>query len=75
MYIPLIIVIFILFAILSSIRFVYPNRESFVGDIAPMERQLLGGQGELSDIHTTDIHSRIPTVRLSDPTSRWSQSY
>jgi hypothetical protein len=36
---------------------------------------VLGGQGEESEAHATDIHSRISRVRLSDPTSRWSQSY
>jgi hypothetical protein len=36
---------------------------------------VLGGQGEGAEVHATDIHSRIPRVRLTDPTSRWSQSY
>lgn len=33
------------------------------------------GQGEYDRMHRTDIHSRIPLVRLPDPTSRWSQPY
>lgn len=36
---------------------------------------ILGGQGEEAEAHATDIHSRISRVRLTDPTSRWSQSF
>lgn len=46
-----------------------------IGDIAPYYNQMLMGQGEYAEVHTTDIHSRIPRVRLRDPNSRWSQSY
>jgi hypothetical protein len=51
-------------------------REPFVSQIeSPPCGIMLGGQGEEAEAHATDIHSRISRVRLTDPTSRWSQSY
>ena len=52
-----------------------PN-EPFMNEVeVPPCGLVLGGQGEEAEVHATDIHSRIPRVRLTDPTSRWSQSY
>ena len=51
-------------------------REPFVSQIeTPPCGLVLGGQGEEAEVHATDIHSRIARVRLTDPTSRWSQSF
>lgn len=51
-------------------------REPFMNQIeTPPCGLILGGQGEYAESHATDIHSRIPRVRLTDPTSRWLQSY
>lgn len=52
------------------------RNEPFMNEIeTPPHDLTMGGQGEESEAHATDIHSRIPRVRLTDPTSRWSQSY
>jgi hypothetical protein len=52
-----------------------PN-ESFMNEIdVPPCGLIMGGQGEELEAHRTDVHSRISRVRLTDPTSRWSQSY
>lgn len=73
-YLGLLFVVVVLIVLLTPVTRYTP--EAFVGDIEPIpEGLLLGGQGEMAEIHTTDIHSRIPFVRLTDPTSRWSQSY
>ena len=52
------------------------HTEPFISEIdVPNPSLIIGGQGEEMGAHSTDIHSRIPRVRLTDPTSRWSQSY
>lgn len=72
--IVLMIVSVILVVLLTPI--VRTHRESFMNEIdVPPCGLVLGGQGEEAEVHATDVHSRIPRVRLTDPTSRWSQSY
>lgn len=73
----LVILSIILIILLTPIvRYHRKRNEPFMNDIdVPPCGLVMGGQGEEMDAHKTDIHSRIPRVRLTDPTSRWSQSY
>lgn len=70
----LLVLAIILIVLLTPI--VRLQNEPFMNDIdVPPRGLIMGGQGEETEVHATDIHSRIPRVRLTDPTSRWSQSY
>lgn len=52
------------------------QNEPFLNEVdTPPCGLIMGGQGEEAEAHRTDIHSRVSRVRLTDPTSRWSQSY
>ena len=67
----------VLIVLLTPIVRYHPDRsESFMNEVdVPPCGLIMGGQGEEREVHSTDVLSRIPRVRLTDPTSRWSQSY
>ena len=72
--IVLLILAIILVVLLTPV--VRLRNEPFMNEVeTPPCGLIMGGQGEESEAHATDIHSRISSVRLTDPTSRWSQSY